>query len=143
MASKDSPFIVVPFHQPLDEPMTVEEAKRRVGDWIQDMVAEGRLSFVAFADGERLRANGEEEEVMLFLMRKTAPAGWGRQQEYTVFENWTDEFEQAVLIDGHGQEDDQPLPPEQAMALWIAGFLAKNEAVPGSYRLRYRLIDGR
>ncbi len=138
----ESKFVVVAFPQPLDSPMPIEEAKRRVGDWIQDMVAEGLLSFVAFAEGERLRANGEEKEVMLFLMRKTASAGRGRQQEYTVFENWTDEFEQAVLIDGHGQKDDQPLPPEQALAQWIAGFLAKNEAVPGSYRLRYRLIEG-
>src|SRR5207249_1022164 len=49
MASKDTPFVVVPFHQPLDEPMAVEEVMRRVGDWIQEMVAEGSLSFVAFA----------------------------------------------------------------------------------------------
>ena len=128
----ESPFVVVEFPQRLGAPMSVEEAKDRVA--LDD---DDEWSFVAFAEGERLSEKGQMEEVMLFLYAHDN----GR---YIVFENWTSEWEEAVLIGRGGQENDRvlpPLSPQQALAQWIAGFMMKNEAVPGSHSLRYRLIE--
>lgn len=129
-------FVVVEFPQPLESPMSVGEAQDRVACWLQELMEEESLSFVAFAEGERLTAKGEMEEVMLFLIYDHA------NQEYTVWENWRDEWEDAVLIDGGGKANDDLLPPEQALAQWVAGFMMKNETNPGSHNLRYRLIEG-
>ena len=129
----ESAFVVVKFPQRLDSPMSVEEAKDRVA--LDD---DDGWSFVAFAEGERLSEKGQMEEVMFFLYAH----GDGR---YIVFENWTSEWEEAVLIGGGGQKHGRvlpPLPPEQALAQWIAGFMMKNEAMPGSHNLRYCLITG-
>ena len=131
----ESKFVIVTFPQPIDAPMSVEEAKDRLG-WLGESVDEGTRSLVAFAEGERLSAKGEMEEVMFFLIYDHD------NRRYTVFENWSDEFEKVVLIDGGDTNDRRLLPPEQALAQWIAGFMLKNDAVPGSHRLLYRLIDG-
>jgi len=140
MSSKKMPPVAVPFHQPLDEPMSVGEAKERVAFWMRELVEEGSLSFVAFAEGERLTADGKEEEVMFFLLY--SHRDYCDRPMYIVFENWSDKFEDAVLIDGDPRNDGRLLPPEQALAQWVAGFMAKNEAVPGSHSLGYRLIEG-
>lgn len=47
-----------------------------------------------------------------------------------------------MLIDGGGKINGGLMPPEQALAQWVAGFMMKNEAMPGSHSLRYRLIEG-
>jgi len=131
----DSKYVVVEFPQPIESPMSVGEAQDRVAYWLQELVDEGSLSFVAFAFGERLSAKGKMKEVMLFLIYDHV------NREYTVWENWSDEWEDAVLIDGGGKANDDLLPPEQALAQWIAGFMMKNEKKPGSHSLRYRLIE--
>lgn len=125
-----SKFVVVAFPQPLESPMSVGEAQDRVACWLQELVDEGSLSLIAFAEGERLSAKGKMEEVMLFLIYDRVNRG------YTVFENWSDEWEEAVLIDGGGQTNDRLLPPEQTLAHWIAGFMMKD-----NHSLRYRLIE--
>lgn len=136
MSSKESMFAAVSFHQPLGGPMSVAEANNRI-DWMEESVAAGRREFVAFAEGHRRLGNGEVVEVMLFLIYDHDEAC------YVVYENWTDEFEAAVLLDGDVQHDHRLLPPEQALAQWIGGFLAKNESIPRSHRLSYRLIKSR
>lgn len=128
--NQNSKFVVVAFPQHLESPMSVREAQDRAY-WLEELVDDGSLSFVAFAEGERLTAKGGMEEVMLFLTYDHVNRG------YTVFENWSDEWEEAVLIDGGGQTNDRLLPPEQALAQWIAGFMMKDN---GSHSLRYRLI---
>lgn len=133
MSSKESMFVTVSFRQPLDEPMSVAEANNRI-DWMEESVDAGWREFVAFAEGYRRLRNGEVVEVMLFLIYDHDEA------RYVVYENWTDEFEAAVLLDGDVQHDHRRLPPEQALAQWIGGFLARNEAIPRSHRLSYRLI---
>ena len=130
MVTVNSKFVVVAFPQPLESPMRVGEAQDRVACWLQELVDEGSLSFIAFAEGERLSAKGKMEEVMFFLIYDRVSRG------YTVFENWSDEWEEAVLIDGGGQTNDRLLPSEQALAQWIAGFMMKD-----NHSLRYRLIE--
>ena len=117
-------IVVVEFPQRLESPMSVGEAQDRVAFWLQELVDEGSLSFVAFAEGKRLSAKGKMKEVMLFLIYDRV------NREYTVFENWSDEFEDAVLIDGDGKANSGQLLPEQALAQWIAGFMMKNDAQP-------------
>ncbi len=128
-------IVVVEFPQRLESPMSVGEAQDRVAFWLQESVDEGSLSFVAFAEGKRLSAKGKMQEVMLFLIYDHV------NRCYTAWENWSDEWEDAVLIDGGGKANADLLPREQALAQWIAGFMLKNETMPGSHSLEYRLIE--
>lgn len=134
MSNHESPFVVVRFRQPLSEPMSINEAKDRIG-WLEEWVDAGRCAFIAFAEGERRNSKGQMDDVMLFLLYDHHEAG------YFVFENWSAEFEPAILIDIAGQKNGL-LPPSVALAQWVAGFMTKNEVAPGSHRLEYRLIDG-
>jgi hypothetical protein len=49
----------------------------------------------------------------------------------------------AALMDGDGRRylSPDPLPRNEAVARWMAGFLNWNCEVPGLYRLRYALIE--
>ncbi len=127
----ESKFVVVEFTRPLDAPMCVGEARDRtcLGD-------DERWLFTAYAEGERLSEKSQKEEVMLFLIYDKD------EQRFVVLENWTDEWKEAVLLDIPGQIRNRPLPPMQALAQWIAGFMLMNEKFPGSNSLRYRLIEG-
>jgi len=144
-ANAESPHVVVPLYMPLAPPMSLADARKTVNQRVRHRVARGDSGFVALAHGEMHPPGEEPFPKQLVLLY---------DEDYTVFDTMEEGFEEAIMMDGHGRRyshnrlrrgeigETPPLPSEEALALWMAGFLNWNQMVPGLYRFRYCLIRG-
>jgi hypothetical protein len=146
-ANAESPHVVVPLYMPLAPPMSLADACKTVNKGVRDRVARGDAGFVALANGQ-MHPPGEEpfpkQLVLLFGKFHDEDA-----KDYMVFDTLEGDFEEAIMMDGDGRRYShnrlnagKPLPAEEALKLWMAGFLNWNENVPGLYRFRYCLVQG-
>lgn len=112
-ANKDGPHLIVPFYMPLAPPLSFKEGLQCVSP--------------------RLR-----EQVQYVLLREREDG----QDHYLLFDTTERDLESAVLMEGDGTRylNQRPLTKDEAVALWMGGFLGWNDKVPGLYRLRYSLI---
>lgn len=151
-ANAESPHVVVPLYMPLGQPMSLSDASKTVNKAVRNRVARGDAKFVAIANGQ-MHPPGEEpfpkQLVLLFGKFHDDDA-----EDYMVFDTLEGDFEEAIMMDDHGRRyshnrmnagrsgESSPIPPDEALKLWMTGFLNWNEIVPGLYRFRYCLIQG-
>lgn len=133
-ANADSTHVAVPTYMPLARPLTLEQALRCVSLELQEEVRREEATLIAVAQGS-MAMSGENRKLQLILFRD--------EDGYQTFETIESEYEVAVLMDGDGRRylRPDPLPREEALCRWMAGFLNWNCEVPGLYRLRYALIE--
>lgn len=140
-ANKDAPHLIVPFYMPLAQSMTLAEGLQCCRPDIREQVSAGKVRLLALAHGQMVEQGEEPRMVQFVLLHGTfadeEPDG------YYVFDTTEDEIDIAVLMNGDGTRflNERPLSQEEAVGLWMGGFLGWNEKCPGLYRLRYALIE--
>lgn len=140
VANKEAPHLTVPFYMPLAPSIALKEALRACSPEIRQAVENKTLRLLALAHGQM--ADGPELRTVQFVLMHGKFGGDESEMHY-LFDCIEDELEIAVLMDGDGLRFDEKLPltQQEAVALWMGGFLGWNEKVPGLYRLRYALIE--
>jgi hypothetical protein len=144
-ANAERPHVTAPVYYPLEGPVSRETALCGVGSRLRDAVGTGRLQLVAAARGT-IGEEGEDDRApvqFLLLWGTGSPDGSGETPIYWTFEVNRRELDTAVLMDGHGRRYGGPvLPREEAVGLWVAGFLNWNCECPGLYRLHFAYVEG-
>lgn len=140
-ANKEAPHVTVPFYMPLAQSISLEEALRCCRSDISQHVRLGKISLLALAHGQMVDNAEKPKNVQFVLLFGTFDDS--EPKGYFVFDTIAKEIEEAVLMDGDGTRFmlDRPLTQQEAVAMWIGGFLGWNENCPGLYRLRYALIE--
>jgi hypothetical protein len=128
--------LVVPLRMPLAPALTFDQALRHVQQSLRIRARRGQATLIAVAQGTMVLGD-HVKKVRLVLFRDSD--GYG----YQTVESNENKYEMAVLLDGDGRRylRPEPLPREEALARWMAGFLHLNCEVPGLYRLRYALVE--
>jgi hypothetical protein len=137
-ANKDGPHLIVPFYMPLAPPLSFKEGLQCLSPRLREQVRSGRISLLAIAHGQMVEPETAGNQVQFVLLREREDG----QDHHLLFDTIEGDLETAVLMEGDGTRylNQRPLAKEEAVALWIGGFLGWNDKVPGLYRLRYALI---
>jgi len=140
-ANSESPHLVVPFYMPLAKPMSLAKALNCCRPEVKTLVETDEVQMLGVAHGTMV-APGDEERTVQFILLFGSLAD-GDPDTYWLFDTFDDEYDLAVLMNGDGSRfmDERVLTQEEAISLWMGGFLGWNEKVPGLYRLRYALIQ--
>lgn len=138
-ANKEAPHLTVPFYMPLAPSISLALALNCSRPDIREAVTAGTVRLLAMANGEM--ADGDELRPAQFILL------FGKFDEadpdlHYLYDTLEDEIEIAVLMDGDGLRfrENRTLSQDEAVAMWMGGFLGWNEKSPGLYRLRYALI---
>jgi hypothetical protein len=139
-ANREAPHLTVPFYMPLAKSVTVEDALKCCRPDIRQAVKAGTVRLLALAHGQM--ADDDKPRAVQFVLF------FGKLHEddsdmHYLFDCLEDEIDMAVLMDGDGLRfsEDRALSQEEAVAMWMGGFLGWNDKCPGLYQLRYALID--
>lgn len=140
-ANKEAPHLIVPFYMPLAKSLTLEEGLSCCRPDIREQAHAGKVRLLALAHGQMVEQGEEPRMVQFVLLLGTFAED--EPEGYYVFDTTEDEIDIAVLMNGDGTRflNERPLSQEEAVGLWMAGFLGWNEKCPGLYRLRYALIE--
>ena len=117
-----------------------DEACGYVSPDVQERVAQGKCCLVAVARGNMNDATPPKKVQLVLLY------GSLHQQDepgYLTFETITGEIDLGVSMNGDGTRwlAKSPLPQQEALVKWMAGFLNWNCELPGLYDLSYALVE--
>ena len=139
-ANRERPHVTVPLDMPVAGDIPLHEACAFVSPAIQKAVSQGKCHLIAVAGG-KMNDDTPPKKIQLVLLYGSLYEQ--DEPDYFTFETITGEIELGVLMNGDGTRwlAKNPLPQQEALIKWMAGFLNWNCEIPGLYDLGYAMVE--
>jgi hypothetical protein len=138
--NRERPHVTVPLYMSVAGAIPLHEACAFVSPAVQKAVAQGTCHLIAVAGGQ---TNDDTPPKKIQLVLLYGSLHEQDEPDYLTFETFTGEIDLGVLMNGDGTRwlAKNPLPQQEALVKWMAGFLNWNCEIPGLYDLGYAMVE--